>query len=90
MSSRRTSYEPGPPSRPTCDPHPDIFPPEALTALLQKTPAYPGGYLEGGSVPQDAWGQAFVYALSDSGYTLWSIGANGIDDGGAGDDLTVD
>ncbi|MEM6567295.1 MAG: type II secretion system protein GspG [Planctomycetota bacterium] len=64
--------------------------PESLTALLQKTPAYPGGYLEGGSVPQDAWGQAFVYALSDSGYTLWSIGANGIDDGGAGDDLTVD
>ncbi|MEM9379829.1 MAG: type II secretion system protein GspG [Planctomycetota bacterium] len=64
--------------------------PDSLAALLQKTDTYPGGYLEGGSVPDDAWGQAFVYTKSETGYTLWSLGANGIDDGGAGDDLTID
>ncbi|MEM6671225.1 MAG: type II secretion system protein GspG [Planctomycetota bacterium] len=64
--------------------------PGSLADLLQTTDSYPGGYLEGGSVPTDAWGRAFVYERKDDGYALRSMGANGVDDAGAGDDLTID
>lgn len=63
--------------------------PAGLAALLEKTTTYPDGYLEGGAVPQDGWGQAFVYVSSAAGYALRSIGPDGKDEKGAGDDLTL-
>ena len=63
--------------------------PSSLGALLEKTATYPDGYLEGGAVPQDGWGQAFVFESTAAGYALRSIGSDGKDEKGAGDDLTL-
>ncbi len=39
----------------------------------------------------DGWGQAFVYKLIDGGFTLYSVGPDGVDNGGhQGDDITLD
>lgn len=35
----------------------------------------------------DGWGHALVYKLTQTGFTLYSLGPNGVDDGGAGDDI---
>jgi hypothetical protein len=63
--------------------------PGELAALVEPTENYPRGFLDGGAVPQDGWGRAFVYAVSDDAttYRLWSIGDDGVDQGGEGDDL---
>jgi general secretion pathway protein G len=41
----------------------------------------PGGYLQGGELPQDAWGNPFQYEFPGSnnvgGFDLWSLGADG-------------
>jgi hypothetical protein len=52
---------------------------------------YPSGYLASGSVPNDGWGQALRYELTENGarYRLWSIGADGMDQSGAGDDVNA-
>ncbi len=65
--------------------------PKAVADLLQKTDAFPDGFLTAGSVPKDAWGRALVYSSSDAGgaYALYSIGADGIDEHGAGDDVRL-
>jgi hypothetical protein len=63
--------------------------PTSLAELLEKTETYPDGYLEGGAVPQDGWGQAFVFESTAAGYALRSIGPDGKDEKGAGDDLTL-
>lgn len=64
--------------------------PAELSALLATSASYPKGYLESGEVPTDAWGNAFVYAAVDDGHSLWSTGPNATDDGGQGDDVTLD
>ena len=61
--------------------------PDTLEVLLQESETYPEGYLEGGSVPVDGWDHALVYSKTEAGYTLHSMGSNGVDDGGAGDDI---
>ncbi len=38
---------------------------------------------------KDGWGNAFVYNLVDGGFTLYSIGPDGVDNGGQGDDITL-
>ena len=65
--------------------------PSALDELLKGTDAFPKGFLEGSEVPKDGWGCALVYAVRDNGakYDLRSMGANGVDDQGAGDDVLL-
>lgn len=64
----------------------DAFPAE-LTALEVATAAFPDGFLDGGAVPHDAWGRALRYVRGSQGYELWSLGPDGIDDEGGGDDV---
>ncbi|MDC3307217.1 type II secretion system protein GspG [bacterium] len=46
-------------------------------------------YLKGTAIPLDAWGRAYRYSVTGQEGTLWSIGPNGIDEKGEGDDLTI-
>jgi len=65
--------------------------PERLEKLLEPTTDFPSGYLDAArELPRDAQQQAFVYQRSATGYRLWSIGANGRDEAGAGDDVLVE
>jgi hypothetical protein len=63
--------------------------PATLDQLTQPTEAFPGGFLDGQPVPADGWLRAFHYAptADGNGYRLWSAGADGIDQSGAGDDV---
>lgn len=65
--------------------------PATIADLLQKTDAFPDGFLKSGSVPKDAWGRDLVYSASkgDAAYSLYSIGSNGIDEQGSGDDVRL-
>ncbi len=65
--------------------------PPALEVLLKPTPAYPRGYLPEGVVPVDGWGRDFVYVPAGDGlsFSLWSLGENGADERGNGDDLVL-
>ncbi|MHC4263899.1 MAG: type II secretion system protein GspG [Planctomycetota bacterium] len=69
---------------------PSTFP-DSLEALAEPTTNFPRGCLDGDSIPTDGWGQAFLYAAADdgSGYTLWSVGPDGVDQKGGGDDVAV-
>src|SRR5689334_6832858 len=55
-----------------------------LHALLKTTPPL----LE--KVPPDVWGNLYVYKQSSSGegFVVYSVGLNGVDEDGAGDDIT--
>jgi hypothetical protein len=64
--------------------------PAELQRLVEPTANYPSGYLDGKTALEpDAWGRPFRYALADGGatYRLWSLGADGVDQDGAGDDV---
>ena len=61
--------------------------PARLADLVAPTDARPRGFLDGGELPTDAWGRAFSYELGESGYKLWSRGADGLDQRGGGDDI---
>jgi len=65
--------------------------PAKLAELLEPTPNYPHGYLGRDDVPVDGWGRAFVYFAASDGasYSLWSVGENGADERGSGDDIHV-
>jgi hypothetical protein len=65
--------------------------PDTTTDLLQKTDAFPDGFLKSGAVPKDAWNRDLVYvrAADGSTYTLYSFGADGIDQQGSGDDVRL-
>lgn len=63
--------------------------PESLGALAQGSDAFPDGYLQGSGVPSDGWERPFVYRPAEASYQLYSAGADGRDDGGAGDDLSA-
>ena len=59
-----------------------------LADLALPSDAYKNGYLPaGGAVPSDGWQHPFVYSRSEDGFSLHSVGPNGIDDGGLGDDV---
>lgn len=63
--------------------------PASLDELVSSTSSYPGGYLNMADVPVDGWGHAFYYErVSASEYRIRSFGPNGVDDSGAGDDVT--
>jgi hypothetical protein len=63
--------------------------PKQLDELLEATANYPQGFVDGGKLPTDSWNHMFEYQLSPDGahYRLWSIGPDGVDAAGAGDDL---
>ena len=63
--------------------------PGRLEDLLLPTGSYPRGFLDGRELPRDAWKNAFSYSASadGSGYRLWSLGPDGVDQSGEGDDL---
>lgn len=63
--------------------------PERLEQLLEPTDAYPDGCLGSSTLPVDPWGNAYLYRADGAGYTIWSVGANGVDDHGHGDDIAV-
>jgi hypothetical protein len=65
--------------------------PAALSNLMDSTPNFPNGFLDGGEQPSDAWGGSFEYSSGNDGasYRLWSKGPNGLDEGGGGDDLAL-
>ncbi len=64
--------------------------PRDLKALSAGTEAYPGGFLAGDSLPVDGWGRDYRYLLTSAGYHLWSVGPDGVDQKGMGDDLQAD
>lgn len=66
--------------------------PATLEDLLRPTSKYPNGFLADGEIPNDGWGRAMVYRPVKSGadFELWSVGPDGIDQGGSGDDLRGD
>ncbi|TAJ02404.1 MAG: hypothetical protein EPO68_18100, partial [Planctomycetota bacterium] len=63
----------------------------ALSDLTVGSANYPSGYLSSGSLPNDGWGHGLRYELIENGarYRLWSIGADGVDQSGAGDDVNA-
>lgn len=65
--------------------------PSALDELTRATANYPDGFLDSANVPVDGWQRAFVYSVASDGasYRLWSLGADGLDASGTGDDLVV-
>lgn len=66
--------------------------PASLSDLLQPQQDWEDGFLADRDlgIVADAWGNAFVYKKEGEGYTLYSVGPNGTDEGGAGDDLKLD
>lgn len=63
--------------------------PDRLEQLLEPSQSYPEGYLGRDKLPLDPWGHPYRYVKTDSGYVVWSIGPNGQDENGGGDDLAV-
>ena len=62
--------------------------PEALQALVD--PDSDGQrYLRSEEIPKDAWGNAYLYQ-ADGSPLLWSSGPDGVNQNGAGDDITID
>ncbi|MEO6711262.1 MAG: type II secretion system protein GspG, partial [Planctomycetota bacterium] len=63
--------------------------PAKLDALLLPTKNYPEGFAGQKTLPNDGWGHGFQYSLLDAGkrYRLWSIGPDGVDQSGSGDDI---
>ncbi|MHC4377192.1 MAG: type II secretion system protein GspG, partial [Planctomycetota bacterium] len=65
--------------------------PNELGDLLETNDQFPKGYVTEGLDLLDGWGRSFVYQPSDDGstYSLRSLGPNGQDDGGTGDDIVL-
>ncbi|MCK6445856.1 MAG: type II secretion system protein GspG [Planctomycetes bacterium] len=63
--------------------------PKALDELTKPTKAYPKGFFNGGPVPKDGWGRDYRYAPAADGksYRMWSVGLDGADQEGEGDDI---
>ncbi len=66
--------------------------PASLDVLLAPQQDWEDGFLseKERGIEADAWGNAFVYKLDGDSYKLYSCGPNGTDDGGAGDDLSLE
>ena len=62
--------------------------PKTLADLVKSSKAYPNGYLGETAVPKDGWGNPLHYEPGvDGEYVLYSLGPNGVDNGGEGDDI---
>ncbi len=65
--------------------------PAELKLLTQPTANFPEAFLSGKPLPQDGWKRDFVYRPEPDNrkYALYSLGANGKDEGGEGDDIRL-
>jgi len=65
--------------------------PETLAKLLEATESFPKGFLDPAELPRDAWGHELRYVVAAEGvkYRLWSLGPDGIDQDGSGDDVPL-
>lgn len=68
---------------------------QGLEALINKPSSSPepknyksGGYLKGGKVPTDAWGNEFLYFMDKGQYEIISNGSDG-EEGGEGDGADI-
>ena len=63
--------------------------PGDLSDLVATSDAWPRGYLDTLELPLDAWGRSLHYQVGEGGdtYRLWSLGPDGADQGGEGDDV---
>ena len=67
---------------------------QGLQALRQappdlRNPAKWAGPYTGGEIGLDPWGNPFQYESDGATFRAWSFGANGQDEQGGGDDVTV-
>jgi len=60
-----------------------------LDELLVGTDAFPEGFLSDKKLPVDGWNRALIYRVAEDGksYELRSLGPDGIDQSGGGDDV---
>lgn len=65
--------------------------PAALEDLLRPSEAFPNGYLRGAALPVDEWGRPLRFRRTEGGqgFLVWSLGPDGEDAGGAGDDVVA-
>ncbi len=64
--------------------------PSQLSDLLAPSETYPDGVYAGKTLPNDPWGRRYLYRRSGGDFLLYSLGPNGLDESGQGDDITVD
>ncbi len=71
--------------------HADGKLPESLSSLLppEATEGAPSSPGIDGLPPDPFTGESFIYTAAEDGYLLYSVGPNGKDDGGEGDDVAV-
>ncbi len=62
--------------------------PNSLDDLVKPLPDYPNGCLGRPDLPLDPWGNSYNYSVNGRKWNVWSSGANGIDEGGEGDDVS--
>jgi general secretion pathway protein G len=59
---------------------------EGLSVLIDASPV--GRYLVGRAALDDPWGHQYVYRNTQDPLVLYSVGPNGVDEGGKGDDIS--
>jgi hypothetical protein len=64
-------------------------PPESLAELTRATSTHEQGFLESPALTKDAWGRDFRYR-ANARPALWSVGPDGADEEGQGDDVAAD
>lgn len=65
--------------------------PARLATLIEPTADFPKGFLDTLEVPKDGWNRELRYELDTASakVRLWSLGADGVDQAGSGDDITL-
>jgi hypothetical protein len=65
--------------------------PERLAVLTESTTDFPNGFLDAREVPKDGWSRDLHYQLDvgTNKFRLWSLGADGLDQNGFGDDIAL-
>lgn len=64
--------------------------PSSLDDLLGEVDGQPLLDNPGAGIPNDPWGNAYIYRQITNGFMLYSVGPNGQDEGGQGDDVSVE
>ena len=55
--------------------------------MLVMDPTGGGGYLDSDVVPADPWDNEYLYVSDGQNFRIWSMGGDGRDQGGEGDDI---
>ncbi|MEQ8768049.1 MAG: type II secretion system protein GspG [Planctomycetota bacterium] len=63
--------------------------PKELSDLLRPTETYPEGVYSGKTLPNDPWGRRYVYRVDGNRFVIYSLGENGRDENGDGDDVRI-